>query len=167
MSYVRDAYLRYYDTAFWMRDEGIMAERKALLLEPGVMAQEPLLEAVPVYPSVVPVDEACERAGLSSWVGDRLGNVVFGPEVSKLRKHQAQALEYALAGDAEGRKNVVVTSGTGSGKTESFLLPLIGRLLEERASLPRGVKVNEWWSRPVDVTSKQWTHLRRSIGDGV
>ena len=43
MDHVRDAYLRYYDTAFWMRDEALMAERKKLLLEPGVMAQEPLL----------------------------------------------------------------------------------------------------------------------------
>ena len=41
---IYEAYKRYYDTAFWMRDEGIMAERTALLREPGVMAQEPLLE---------------------------------------------------------------------------------------------------------------------------
>ncbi|WP_263589015.1 hypothetical protein [Sphingopyxis sp. GC21] len=115
MNYVRDAYLRYYDTAFWMRDEAIMAERKKLLLEPGVMAQEPLLEAVPVYPSVTPVAEACERAGLSSWTGDRLGQVVFGKPGIALREHQAQALEYAIKGDAEGRKNVVVTSGSMAG----------------------------------------------------
>lgn len=167
MNYVRDAYLRYYDTAFWMRDEGIMAERKALLLEPGVMAQELLLEAVPVYPSIVPVDEACERAGLSNWTGSRLGQVVFGREDIKLRKHQAQALEYGIAGDGEGRKNVVVTSGTGSGKTESFLLPLLGNLLEARSSIPRGIRVNEWWSRPVDRTTREWTHLRKGLGDGI
>jgi DEAD/DEAH box helicase domain-containing protein len=167
MNYVRDAYLRYYDSAFWMRDEGLMAERKELLLEPGVMAQEPLLEAVPVYPSVTPVAEACERAGLSSWTAQRLGPVVFGQYEISLREHQAQALEYALAGDENGRRNVVVTSGTGSGKTESFLLPLLARILEERSSMPRDVKLNEWWSRPLDASTTHWPHLRKGIGDGV
>lgn len=167
MNYVRDAYLRYYDTAFWMRDEAIMAERKKLLLEPGVMAQEPLLEAVPVYPSVTPVAEACERAGLSSWTGDRLGQVVFGKPGIALREHQAQALEYAIKGDAEGRKNVVVTSGTGSGKTESFLLPLIARLLEERAGIPGGTHVNKWWERTLTKHDKKWADLRSGTGSGV
>lgn len=167
MDYVRNAYLRYYDSAFWMRDEGIMAERRALLLQPGVMAQEPLLEAVPVYPSVVPVATACEDANLSSWTGDRLGRLVFGGDDIKLREHQARALEYALRGDAEGRKNVVVTSGTGSGKTESFLLPLLARLLEERSSMPRGLEVNAWWNRHLDGSAKAWTHARHRLADGV
>lgn len=167
MDYVRDAYLRYYDTAFWMRDQAIMAERKALLLEPGVMAQEPLLEAVPVYPSVVPVAEACARAGLSDHTARRLGSIVFGADQIKLRKHQAQALEYALAGDDHGRHNVVVTSGTGSGKTESFLLPLLAKLIEERSSIPGGLEVNAWWDRRLDVTAHSWSHVRHELPDGI
>ena len=39
--------------------------------------------------------------------------------------------EHSFRADlAEGR-NVVVTSGTGSGKTESFLLPVLARLVAE------------------------------------
>jgi DEAD/DEAH box helicase domain-containing protein len=167
MDYVRDAYLRYYDSAFWMRDDGIMAERKALLTEPGVMAQEPLLEAVPVYPSVTPVAESCSKAGLASSVGERLGQVVFGKADIKLRKHQAQALQYAIAGDEQGRKNVVVTSGTGSGKTESFLLPLLAQLLEERASMPHGCEVNAWWVKHHDASTQKWLDARSGIGDGI
>jgi DEAD/DEAH box helicase domain-containing protein len=167
MDYVRDAYLRYYDTAFWMRDEGIMAERRALLMEPGVMAQEPLLEAVPVYPSVVPVEESCARAGLSDSVGQRLGKIVFGRDDVKLRQHQAQALEYAASGDEDGRRNVVVTSGTGSGKTESFLLPLIAQLLEDRGAMPRGCKVNAWWEKHHDAATKTWEHAREGVADGI
>lgn len=167
MNYVRDAYLRYYDTAFWMRNESIMAERKELLLEPGVMAQEPLLEAVPVYPSTRPVEAACADAGLSSFTADRLGRLVFGnPDIS-LREHQAQALKYALAGDEEGRKNVVVTSGTGSGKTESFLLPLLANFLEKRSTIPSGLKVNDWWSSPLPNDNRHWEHVRTGVNDGV
>ncbi|WP_330848769.1 DEAD/DEAH box helicase [Aurantiacibacter sp. MUD11] len=160
MDYVREAYLRYYDSAFWMRDEAIMQERKELLLEPGVMAQELLLEAVPVYPSEVPVEAACEKAGLSSHTGQKLGPIVFGRDDIKLRRHQAESLEYALAGDSEGRKNVVVTSGTGSGKTESFLLPLLARLIEERSTLPGGMDINPWWEKQLGRSDDCWKHLR-------
>jgi DEAD/DEAH box helicase domain-containing protein len=167
MNYVHDAYLRYYDTAFWMRDEGIMAERRALLLSPGVMAQEPLLEAVPVYPSTDHVTDACEAAGLSSWTGDKLGQIVFGQADIQLRRHQAQALHHSFVESEPGVRNVVVTSGTGSGKTESFLLPLLARLLEERSSLPRGVEVNAWWEQRLDGQAKDWRHMRSALADNI
>ncbi len=41
--------------------------------------------------------------------------------------HQIQAVEKAKT------KNLVVTTGTGSGKTECFLLPILNELLEEKA----------------------------------
>lgn len=50
IEYIRDAYLRYYDSAFWMRDQAVMDERREILLADGVMAREPLLEAVPNIP---------------------------------------------------------------------------------------------------------------------
>lgn len=43
-----------------------------------------------------------------------------------LYTHQAQALEKSLAGN-----NIVVSTGTGSGKTESFLMPILAALAEE------------------------------------
>src|SRR4029453_18997669 len=45
-----------------------------------------------------------------------------------LYQHQEEAIRKAVAG-----RNVVVTTGTGSGKTESFLIPIINRLISERA----------------------------------
>jgi DEAD/DEAH box helicase domain-containing protein len=160
MNYIHESYIRYYDSAFWMRDPSIMEERRALLLEPGVMAQEVLLEAVPVYASEIPVAEACESAGLSSFTGKHLGNIVFGVNDIKLRRHQAEALEYALKGDAVGRKNVIVTSGTGSGKTESFLLPLLARIIEERGAVAGSSKINPWWETQLSAVDTSWTHLR-------
>jgi len=57
---------------------------------------------------------------------DRLGDrgVLFDPPY----EHQAQALELALA---HPFRDLVVTTGTGSGKTETFLLPILGRLAAE------------------------------------
>lgn len=49
-----------------------------------------------------------------------------------LHKHQEVALNYAAQ-----NKNLIVTTGTGSGKTETFLLPVINKLLfEENISIP-------------------------------
>lgn len=167
IEYVKDAYRRYYDSAFWMRDEGMMAERRALLDEPGVMAQEPLLEAVPSYPATDDIGDACARAGLSPSTASQLGRVMFGGDGFKLRRHQAQALEYALAGDPEGRRNVVVTSGTGSGKTESFLLPLLARLLEERVDGMGAGSPKPWWDKALGSHDKEWRPFRLGADSGV
>jgi len=162
IDYVRDAYQRYYDSAFWMRDSTIMAERRQLLAEPGVMAQDSLLEAVPVYPSIEPIEAVCARSGLDEFTSGNLGAVVFGTNNIKLRKHQAQSLQYAVAGDEAGRRNVVVTSGTGSGKTESFLLPLLAGFLQERGPVGGG-EVHRWWATPLSGNDVSWRHSR-SIG---
>lgn len=160
INYVREAYQRYYDTAFWMRDDGIARERKELLQQAGVMAQEPLLEAVPAYPSVESASDVCRRAGLSDKTCSILSQVVFGSDDIKLRKHQAEALEFAIRGDEKGRRNVIVTSGTGSGKTECFMLPLIAELLEERRGYGGGQRINPWWSKQLGKNDKHWKHLR-------
>src|SRR5262249_476804 len=46
---------------------------------------------------------------------------------------QVEALEAVL----KQRRHLVVTTGTGSGKTECFLLPLVATLLHESATWPR------------------------------
>ena len=60
--------------------------------------------------------------------------------------HQRDALASALSG-----KNVVVSTGTGSGKTEAFLLPVLSALVEESRSWtgtsPPGAN---WWDQDDD-----------------
>jgi DEAD/DEAH box helicase domain-containing protein len=163
IDYIRDAYLRYYDSAFWMRDQAIMEERREILRADGVMAREPLLEAVPQYPSTDPIVEACAKAGLDPFVGGNLAKVVFGASEVRLRKHQAQSLVTAIAGSADGYRNVVVTSGTGSGKTESFLLPLIASLMQERAGGLGNGEIHRWWQSDLAKDDKQWRHSRSAL----
>jgi hypothetical protein len=42
-----DVFLRYYDTAYNLRDEGIMAERQQLLREGSTLLQQPYVELLP------------------------------------------------------------------------------------------------------------------------
>ena len=152
-----DGYLRYYDTAFWLRDSALMQERRRLLEQPGRIMAEPLLEPVLPYPSSDPIGDVCREMGLPDGVARALAAALFededgkpGDETFALRQHQAAALRASLRpGTADGR-NPVVTAGTGSGKTESFLLPIFARLLDEARGWPKDddAALAPWWRTP-------------------
>lgn len=143
---IKEAYLRYYDTAFWLRDSVIRAERRALLERSGAFFLDPLLEPVLPYDGVTPLAEVCQELGLSRQVADNLARILFDADSAafKLREHQATALRVSLADDGD-KRNVVVTSSTGSGKTEAFLLPVFARLLAEAATWAPDRELHRWW----------------------
>ncbi|MEU1837469.1 DEAD/DEAH box helicase [Micromonospora chersina] len=159
---LRDAYLRYFDTAFWLRDEPLRRERRQLLQEPGLIFTDVLLEPVVPYDADYPLRDAAEAAGLDAAAARIVGEALFGDFVAPgeeifLRRHQAEALIHSLR-PGEGRRNVVVTSGTGSGKTESFLLPVLARLVREALSWRSQPAPNRWWQAPDNAL--QWRPLR-------
>lgn len=147
---LKDAYLRYIETAYWLRSKELMAERRALLEGTDLLFTDVLLEPVLPYDATVELAPTCAGLGLDPSVAEIVGSALFGEytqpgEPVRVRLHQAEALEHSFrAGDADGR-NVVVTSGTGSGKTESFLLPVLTRLVEESQTWPDHAPVNRWW----------------------
>ena len=133
---LRAAYLRYFDTAFWLRDPRLMAERRRLLEDSSLLFTDPLLEPVLPYDATVPLAEVCEQTGISLQTGEIVGRALFGAFTAAdspvlLRTHQAEAVLRSFRPDTDDGRNVIVTSGTGSGKTESFLLPVLLRLVGE------------------------------------
>lgn len=147
------AYLRYIDTAFWLRNPQLLDERRRILREPGALASECLLEPVLPYPSTEGLLETASKARVSTRAAEIVGRALFGGfvpagEAISLRQHQAEALvQHFRPGAADGR-NVVVTSGTGSGKTESFLLPLLVRLVQEALDWGPQEAATTWWDSP-------------------
>ncbi|MFV0633423.1 DEAD/DEAH box helicase [Demequina sp.] len=154
---LRDAFLRYYDTAYWLNDPDLMAERRALLEAPDAIVGDVLLEPVLPYPNSVPIGEAAERAGIATSTLESVARATFGvTDVSdvSLRAHQANAIERHFS--AAAPHNVVVTSGTGSGKTESFLFPILARLVEESKGWASQPAANRWWS----AADPRWVPMR-------
>ncbi len=164
LKYLKEAYIKYYDSAFWLRDEQLLKERRALLAAPGVAAQELLLEVIPPYASTEPLSEVCSGIGLRGEVADALGEIVFGSKNVQLRYHQAKALTTSLSKGIKER-NVVVTSGTGSGKTESFLLPILARILQERLGSVLA-PINPWWKETWS-SQASWSGLRLTGSDSL
>ena len=144
---IREGYLRYFDTAFWLRDEKLMAERRRLLEQDGLVFQDAFVEPLPAYPNGRTIREVCADAGLDRAVADRLGAMLFGKDGEfELWEHQARSLQVSLAPGGRQLRNVVVTSGTGSGKTECFLLPVFARLLAEARSWSLQPNLDCWWA---------------------
>jgi DEAD/DEAH box helicase domain-containing protein len=145
---IQEGYLRYYETAFRLRDAALMAERRRLLESPGVILGEPLIEPVIPYQGATALTHVCEEIGLGGGLADELGRMVFGADGSfTLYEHQANAMRVSLAPHDAAERNIVVTSGTGSGKTECFLLPVLARLLTELEVTESESELHRWWDR--------------------
>ena len=159
---LRDLYVRYYETPFAVRDAGVERERHALLLEEGSISREPWLEPIPPYSTTGrTLAESVEKARAPQ---ELTGLLVSGliPPGRQLYTHQEEALEAAEQG-----KHVVITAGTGSGKTESFLLPLFARLLREANGDTTRWEQNiqtgghEWWKGQEAFKSQRATETGR------
>lgn len=156
---IQDAYLRYIDTAYWLRSADLMRERRDLLTSTNLLFTDVLLEPVLPYDATEELGPLIERCGIDCRVGEIVGDALFGAftepgQPHRVRQHQAEALEHSLRHGATGGRNVVVTSGTGSGKTESFLLPVLTRLVQESLAWPADGPVDPWW------TGNTWRSVR-------
>lgn len=153
---LRDFYITYLETAFRIDHAGTSSERRHLLEQPGQLCTEPLIEPNPRYR---PVDwtlaEFADRAtdlipGLgaedASALQEFLLSGLFDDQRIAIYEHQAEMLKRGMRPGSPG----VVTSGTGSGKTEAFLLPILSSIFLEG---------RQRWDRPsADYLSRRWWH---------
>jgi DEAD/DEAH box helicase domain-containing protein len=134
---LRDMYLRYLDSPFDLRYEDLAAERRQLLGQDGRIYRHPLIEPVPAYRSSGQSFPQAAQALLScTWqpdevtaAADFISQGLF-PANYTLHQHQRDVFEEVVV---HGR-DTVVTTGTGSGKTECFLLPVVASIVRESAS---------------------------------
>ena len=156
---IKEGFLRYVDTAFWLRDEGLREERRRLLEEPGLIFTDPLIEPIPPYAPDVPIADVCQEIGLSEDLAESLARVVFNRDASfRLYAHQAAAFRASMRGRGTEPINAVVTAGTGAGKTEAFLLPVFARLLAEASSWEDSADEFRWWD--ASLPDQEWQDIR-------
>ena len=154
---VRRVYRWYIESAFPLRSDALSREREFLLDRigsgdvPGTLAQPPLVEPVTVYErSPHNLREASQQLPKEYQDVQHLAEALFPPEV-KLYRHQFDALKLGIQGE-----DVVVTTGTGSGKTESFLLPLLAYLARDSRSWPRRPIPDDPDERDAWAASRRW-----------
>ena len=125
------AALRTYITStYHISNPALVELRNELLEREGAIAQRPYIESTARYAATrryANLSIPPSVKDLLTTLGQR--GVVFDPPYD----HQASALELGLAAEY---RDIVVTTGTGSGKTETFLLPILGRLAAEASASP-------------------------------
>lgn len=132
-----------------------------ILEESNRLFAPPLVEPVLPYPADVPLSSVSQTLGLAGESAEIAGRALFGEYAGpdgkiSLREHQADALRLSCGSETKQR-HVVVTSGTGSGKTEAFLLPILTRLVQESETWSVPAPVDPWWQ---NVANPTWKSVR-------
>src|SRR5260370_20881040 len=148
---LRGMYLPYLDSPFDLRYPELVAERRALLDVDGRIFRHPLIEPLPAYQSA--------NRTFQNIAQTRLGNTWTQGEIADLSDFVSLELfppsrfpylhQYQVFTESVNNGNdVIVTTGTGSGKTECFLLPIITALVRDSAAWGQpGTRAARWDSR--------------------
>lgn len=132
---IKESYIRYLTSSFRLRDVNL---RKLFLqeVEKFWFTNGPILEATPLFKNGCHLKDLIEEGLLVPQLYDltypwydakgKQKNPLFTIRWNSLYLHQEKAIRKVLEG-----RNVVIASGTSSGKTECFLIPIYNHLLRE------------------------------------
>ena len=130
--------ISYIEATYHISNIELVRKRRALLETVGTIAQAPYVESTPLFETGTSYfdlglpDPASEIFRLLTVDEGDLKRQVFDPPYH----HQSEAVASALNDD----KSLIVTTGTGSGKTEAFLFPILGKLAMEASDHPATFK---------------------------
>lgn len=127
---LHSALSNYIEATYHISAKSLIKQRKRLLTQPGVIHQIPYLESTPRYPKGEQFSEmnglptaALEVFHTLSRTDGDMKRIIYDPPFF----HQSEAVRVSLI---EGG-NLIIMTGTGSGKTEAFLLPILGKLAHQ------------------------------------
>jgi ATP-dependent helicase YprA (DUF1998 family) len=164
---IRTALRDYIEATYHIGHPSLIRQRQLVLDQLGNTYQAPFLESTPRYTpgkrfADLDLDPAVhELFGVLTSTEGGVKPLLFDPPYT----HQATALE-ATARDS---RSLVVTTGTGSGKTETFLLPMLAKLAAEAANRPESFgtpAVRALVLYPMNaLVNDQLSRLRLLLGD--
>ena len=153
----------YIKSQYFGKSPILMSAINTRLDNEGLLYQRPYIESSPAYKTE---NNGIQNADIPSWMKmyfSRLSEAGVGVYPAPF-VHQVKALEAAIKG-----VDLFVATGTGSGKTECFMWPLMAKLAAEAKA-----SSNTWAMRGVRtmimypmnaLVSDQVSRLRRLIGD--
>lgn len=128
---LKTTYQKYIDASLFFSNKRLEDERNVLLNSDETITKYPVIEFTPKYESYDTIENICDELQIDQRFASFVRKGLFpnfGNQKSQLYVHQYESFKTA----AIDRKNLIVTTGTGSGKTECFLFPLFYDILKER-----------------------------------
>lgn len=136
---IKENYIRYFENTYKIKDTHLNQERVELLKKNDNLYKPPYLELLPEYNSYEGINDISELAGsfTEAFGSEEYSRQFFEEFIKKGLMgyvpyvHQVDMLKKVFCHEEGRYNNAVITTGTGSGKTESFLLPLLAQLFKE------------------------------------
>lgn len=160
---LKNELIHYLKSEYLGQSEVLLEACAEQLEKPGNLWAQPYIESSPGYESVSGGIESAEIPSALKKLFIDLANKGLGVYKNPFR-HQVEALEAACAG-----RDLFVSTGTGSGKTECFMWPMVARLASEAINCGES-----WRERSIRVVvmypmnalvADQIGRLRKLIGD--
>ncbi len=131
---LKETLISYLEMQYHIKDTSLIKERRCLLDQEGTVFQRPFIESTPIYEQGAPYAEIDMPQPVKEILSQLVDfNVGIYP---KPYRHQTEALKAFLT----DKHDLIVATGTGSGKTESFLMPILGSLVLEALQRPKSAK---------------------------
>lgn len=121
---IRESYINYLKTIKPFQDEELRKEFAQAIEERDMLVKGPLVQIALPYKKDKTIHELVDEGVLSGSFARLCSEAL--PYDRQLYAHQVNAIRKAVK-----RQNLVVSTGTGSGKTETFLIPILDHLLRE------------------------------------
>ena len=161
---IRNRLLDYINTEYLGKNDALRIACEKELQKSGMVFQEPYIEANSAY---FEVEDGIRHAAVdrdAKKILLRMAELDLGVFKNPYR-HQLEALEAFYHG-----RDLFVATGTGSGKTECFMWPMVSKLVLEQMHSPaaweiRGVRAIMLYPMNA-LVSDQLGRLRRMIGNG-
>lgn len=138
---IKDEFISYVSTTFHIADQEYSKQFIEALNQEDVIAKGPYLDITDSFETGENIEQLIGEGELSPLFRELEGSVEESEKEIKLQRnlylHQEKSIRKVNAG-----RNLVVTTGTGSGKTECFIIPILNELLREKeqGTLDDGVR---------------------------
>ncbi|KAA0919250.1 DEAD/DEAH box helicase [Dietzia sp. ANT_WB102] len=157
---IESTYKRYITTLLSPNDSDLHAAFTSEVTNTRNLTKGPLLEATPPYAPGASLEQLIDEGVLTQ--GFRRLESSDLPLGRPLYLHQERAIRKVQDG-----RNIVVTTGTGSGKTESFLLPIFDHLMKENENGTLGPGVRALLLYPMNALANDQLKRLRSLLAGI
>lgn len=138
---IKNEFIGYISTLFHISDKEYAAQFITALQKEGAVSKGPYLDVSDSYRTGKSLAQMIDEGEASPLFRMLEGDIPDGEKEIQINRGLYLHQESALRKTNQG-KNLIVTTGTGSGKTECFIIPIINHLLREaeKGTLTCGVR---------------------------